>query len=99
MKQYLTRQQVIAYRRRVLKEAEEKGVTAAARVFGIHRDTIYAWRAEILPQKPEPKGKAYWQTNEVVEDLILQIRFSRAYGPKRMKTKLSDFGYIDLLGI
>lgn len=92
MKQYLTKQQVLAYRRRVLKEAEEKGATAASRVFGIHRDTIYAWRAEIVPQKPGPRGRVYWQTDEEVADLILQIRLGRDYGPKRIKTELSDFG-------
>lgn len=54
MKKELTRTQVLAYRRRVLKDAEESGVTAAARRHCIHRDTIYAWKQEIFPQKPGP---------------------------------------------
>ena len=89
---YLTKQQVLAYRRRVLDEANKRSVTATARLFGIHRDTIYAWRKEIMPQKPGPKGRVHWQTSEEIEDLILQIRLSKNYGPKRIKLELADFG-------
>ena len=41
VKKNLTRHQVIAYRKRVLTEADAKGAAIAARMFGIHRDTIY----------------------------------------------------------
>jgi len=92
MKQYLTKQQVLAYRRRVLTEADKHGATHTARMFGIHRDTIYAWRHELFPQKPGPKGRVSWQTDEATEDIILQIRLGLHYGPKRIVLELRDFG-------
>ena len=94
MKQYLTKQQVLAYRRRVLAEADKHGATHAARMFGIHRDTIYAWRHELHPQKPGPKGRVSWQTDAETEDLILQMRLGLHYGPKRIKAELHDFGCV-----
>ena len=92
MKKNLTRHQVIAYRKRVLAEADRKGATASARMFGVHRDTIYAWRDELSPQKPGPKGRVPWQTNEETEDLVLQIRLGLSYGPKRIVDEMGDFG-------
>lgn len=90
MKKYLTKKQVLAYRRRVLIDADEIGVTATARRYGIHRDTIYDWRREIVPQKPGPKGRVYWQTDKEVEELIIQVRLATNYGPKRIKDELAD---------
>ena len=90
MKKYLTKQQVLAYRRRVLVDAESMGVTTAARRYGIHRDTIYEWRKEIVPKKPGPIGRVYWQTDEQIEELILQLRLGTNYGPKRLKDELAD---------
>ena len=92
MKKHLTKHQVLAHRRRVLVDAELKGVTVAARTYGIHRDTIYEWRKEIVPKKPGPRGRVYWQTDEQVEKLILQLRLSTNYGPKRLKDELADLG-------
>ena len=92
MKQKLTRAQVLAYRRRVLADAEKLGVSAAARRYGIHRDTIYAWRKEIFPQKPGPKDNIWWQTDETTADLIIQLRLSLGYGTKRLKDELADIG-------
>lgn len=94
MKKELTRVQVLAYRRRVLKDADEIGASAAARRHCIHRDTIYAWRWEIFPQKPGPAGRMWWQTDETIEDLILQVRLGLGYGPKRIKDELADIGVI-----
>jgi len=85
---------VLAYRRRVLRDAEELGVSAVARRYGIHRDTIYEWRKEILPQKPGPKGIVFWQTDIETEKLILQIRLGTNYGPKRIKYELGDYGIV-----
>lgn len=84
----------MAYRRRVLRDAEELGVSAVARRYGIHRDTIYEWRKEILPQKPGPKGIVFWQTDIETEKLILQIRLGTNYGPKRIKYELGDYGIV-----
>ena len=83
---------MLAYRRRVLSDAEELGVTTVARRYGIHRDTIYAWRKEIVPQKPGPRGVVFWQTDIETEELILQIRLGTNYGPKRIKYELGDYG-------
>jgi len=90
MKKHLTKHQVLAYRRRVLKDAESLGVSLAARMYGIHRDTIYDWRREIVPQKPGPRGTVFWQTATETEELILQLRLGTNYGPKRLKHELSD---------
>jgi transposase InsO family protein len=94
MKKYLSKVQVLAYRRRVLYDAEELGVTITARRYGIYRSTIYRWRDEIVPQKPGPSGIVYWQTNEETEALILQIRLGTNYGPKRIKYELGDYGVV-----
>ena len=55
MKQYLTNHQVLAYRGRVLAEGDKYGATHAARMFGIYRDALYAWRHELIHQKPGPR--------------------------------------------
>ena len=92
MKKNLTRQQVLSYRRRVLADAEKLGVSAASRRHCIHRDTIYAWRREFFPQKPGPAGTVWWQTDEVTSNLILQVRLSLSYGPKRIKDEFVYLG-------
>ncbi len=92
MKKHLSKQQVLAYRRRVLEDAEVVGVTAAARRYGIHRDTVYDWRRQIVPQKPGPRGRVFWQADPETEELILQVRLSTKYGPKRIKDELEDIG-------
>lgn len=92
MKKHLTKKQVLAYRRRVLLDADEIGVTAASRRYGIHRDTIYDWRRNLVPQKPGPRGMVFWQTKEEVELLILQVKLSTDYEPKRIKDELQDMG-------
>lgn len=90
MKKHLNKRQVVAYRRRVLFDADKLGVVAAARRYGIHRDTIYDWRKEILPQKPGPRGRVYWQTDTDAEELVIQIRLATNYGPKRIRSELLD---------
>lgn len=94
MKKHLTKHQVLAYRRRVLHDADKHGVTATARTYGIHRDTIYDWRREIVPQKPGPRGRVYWQTDPYIEELVVQIRLATGYGPKRIKDELDDMGVV-----
>ncbi|MEO6761342.1 MAG: integrase core domain-containing protein [Candidatus Saccharimonadales bacterium] len=90
MKKHLTKKQVLAYRKRVLVDASECGVTTIARRYGIYRSTIYRWRQEIMPQKPGPRSTVYWQTDSDIEELVLQIRLSTNYGPRRIKDELSD---------
>ena len=92
MKKHLTKQQVLVYRRRVLADADKLGVTIVARRYGVYRSTIYRWRDEIIPQKPGPRNKVFWQTDEEIEVFILQLRLATNYGPKRLKNELSDYG-------
>jgi Integrase core domain len=94
MKNHLTFKQVLQYRARVLADAERLGVTKTARLYGIHRDTIYDWRREIAPQKPGPSNGVFWQTDEETEALILQLKLATDHGPKRLRHELIDYGVI-----
>jgi transposase InsO family protein len=94
MKNHQPFRQVIQYRARVLAEADLHGVTKTARLYGIHRDTIYDWRREIAPQKPGPSGEVSWQTDEETEALILQVKLATSHGPKRLLHELAGFGVI-----
>lgn len=89
---YLTKRQVLDYRGRVLKEADGLGVSAASRRYGVSRGTIYNWSREIMPQKTGPKNAVFWQTDKVIEELIIQVRLATDYGPQRIKDELNDFG-------
>jgi len=94
MKKHLTKQQVLAYRRRVLVDADELKVAVAARRHGVYPSTIYRWRKEIIPQKPGPRGRVFWQTDTDLEELVIQIRLATGYGPKRLQSELSDMGVV-----
>lgn len=91
LKKQLTFRQVIQYRRRVLADAETYGPSVAARRYGIHRDTIYAWRSALAPQKPGPTNVS-WQTDDETEALILQLRLATGHGPKRLVHELEGLG-------
>ncbi len=91
---HLTKTQVLDYRGRVLKDAEKHGVSRASRMYGVTRKTIYNWRKEICPQKTGPRSAVFWQTDEELEILIIQIRLATGYGPKRIKDELADFDII-----
>jgi transposase InsO family protein len=86
-----TKQQLIQYRLRVLKDAQEYGVAKSARRFGLSRFTIYAWRKNIEPVKHGPKSVG-WQTNPEVEAIILQLKLATGYGPKRLSAELKLVG-------
>jgi transposase len=92
MKKQLSFRQVVQYRKRVLADAEKQGVTKTARLYGIHRDTVYAWRAELEPKKPGPDGGVPSKTDEETEALILQLRLATGHGPKRLVHELADIG-------
>ena len=89
MKHHLTKRQVIQYRLRVLADARLHGATKAARMYGIHRDTIYDWRRQLEPQKPGPKSPVSWQTEEDVSELVIQLKLATGYGPKRLRPELA----------
>src|SRR3979411_751735 len=86
-----TRQQLIQYRLRVLKDADLYGVAKAARRYGLSRFTIYAWRKNVEPVKHGPKSVG-WQTDPDTEALILQVKLATNYGPKRLKAELDLTG-------
>lgn len=64
MKKCLTKQQVLDYRARVLNDSDKLSVSTAARRYGLSRGTIYNWQAEINPQKTDPRGPVFWQTDK-----------------------------------
>lgn len=86
-----TKQQLIQYRLRVLKDAEQYGVAKAARRFGLSRFTIYAWRKSVEPVKHGPKSVS-WQTDPETKALILQLKLATGYGPKRLRAELELAG-------
>jgi len=86
-----TKQQLIQYRLRVLKDADQYGVAKAARRFGLSRFTIYAWRKSVEPVKHGPKLVS-WQTDAETEALILQLKLATGYGPKRLRAELELAG-------
>ena len=92
MKKNLTFRQVLQYRARVLQDAEQYGAAQTARRYGIHRDTIYAWRQELTPRKPGPSGTVPWQTGEETEALVLQYKLATGHGPKRLHVELANMG-------
>lgn len=89
---YLNQQQLICYRKRVIRDSYKDGVSKTARMYGISRSSIYEWRNNPVPKKPGPKGRVYWQTSEEVEAKIVKIRKATNYGPKRLKHELNLLG-------
>lgn len=88
-----TKQQLIQYRLRVLKDADQYGVAKTSRRFGLSRFTIYAWRKSVEPVKHGPKS-VNWQTDPEMEALILQLKLATNYGPKRLRAELGLAGVI-----
>jgi transposase len=89
---YLNERQLIQYRRRVLKDCEKHKVAHVARMYGIHRSTIYEWMRSIKPKKTGPKVRVAWQTVEKLENEIVRIREATNYGPKRIKQEFMAIG-------
>jgi len=90
--QYINEHQRIQHRQRVLRDAEEQGVSRAARRHGLSRKTLYQWRKEIVPQKPGPKGRVAWQTSINLEEEVIRLRKETNYGPKRIQAELKFKG-------
>jgi len=63
-------------------------------MYGIHRDTVYAWRKELAPQRPGPTGGTPWQTDEETEAVVLQLKLATGHGPKRLVHELADLGVV-----
>ncbi len=89
---HLSKQQLIQYRMRVLKDAERHGVAKAARRYGISRFTIYAWRKSVQPHKRGPSSPVSWQTDQDTEAIIIQLKLATGYGPKRLRPELELIG-------
>lgn len=92
MNKYLTERQIIQHRQRVLRDSEKYGVTKAARMYGIHRSTIYEWRKNIVPRKKGPQDKVPWQTSQEMEEKVIEMKKRTNYGPKRIKQELKIIG-------
>jgi transposase len=90
---HLSKQRLIQYRLRVLKDADLYGVAKAARRFGLSRFTIYPWRKSVEPTKHGPKS-VDWQTDPETEALILQLKLATNYGPKRLRAELELVGVV-----
>jgi len=91
-KKYLNERQLIQYRKRVLKDCEKYAVAKVARIYCIHRSTIYEWMKSVKPRKTGPKGRVSWQTDEKLEKEIIRIRKATNYGPKRIKQEFKAIG-------
>ncbi len=92
MNTYLSERQIIQHRQRVLKDTKKYGATKAARIYGIHRSTIYEWKNNIVPQKKGPQEKVPWQTSQEMEEKIIKMKKGTNYGPKRIKQELKIIG-------
>lgn len=92
MNKHLTKLQVIQHRQRVLKDAEKYGATKTARMYGIHRSTIYEWKRNAVPQETGPKQRVSWQTSQKMEDKVIQMKKDTNYGPKRIREELKIIG-------
>jgi transposase InsO family protein len=88
-KKHLSKYQEECHKRRVVKESYRVGATAASRLYGVHRDTIYAWRKTIKKKKPGPKRRVSWQTPIGIERIVTRLRQHTKYGPKRLQTELA----------
>lgn len=91
---HLNKRQLIQYRLRVLKDADSRGVAAAARRYGISRFTIYAWKKSIQPCKRGPRNPVGWQTDPDTEAMIIQLKLATGYGPKRLRPELELIGVL-----
>ena len=89
---YLNERQLIQYRKRVLKDCERYPIAKVARIYGLHRSTIYEWKKSVKPKKTGPKSRVSWQTNEKLEKEIIRIRKVTNYGPKRIRQELEAIG-------
>lgn len=90
---HLSKQQLIQYRLRVLKDVEQHGVAGTARRFGVSRFTIYAWQKSVEPRKRGP-GEVAWQTDAATERHIIQLKHATNYGPKRLRAELELVGVV-----
>ncbi len=88
---HLSKQQLIQYRLRVLKDVEQHGVAGTARRFGVSRFTIYAWQKSVEPRKRGPREVA-WQTDPETERRIIRLKRATNYGPKRLRAELALAG-------
>jgi len=89
---FLSERQLVQYKRRVLRDADLYGVAQTSRRYGIHRDTLYRWRKEVLPQKRGPHTPVPWQTERTQERMVIRMRKKTNYGPKRIQKELELFG-------
>ena len=88
---YLNERQRQSYKKRVVADSWKYGATKASRMYGIHRDTVYEWRKNIIPRKHGPKKRVPWQTPAYLERIVVRLKQQTNYGPKRLKVELSCY--------
>ena len=87
---------LFGYRLQVFDLAGRTSVSHACRVFGIHRSTYYAWRAqvdrgglEMLRPKERRRPQMPNQLSAVVEERIVSFAIAHpGLGPKRIAAEL-----------
>lgn len=89
---YINKDQLLAHRKRVLRDAGTCGVTAASRMYGLPRQTLYRWKKQLEPIKPGIKGRTAWQTAPDLEEQVIALRTATGYGPKRLQAELALTG-------
>lgn len=88
-KHYLNERQIIAYRKRVLADASQFGVTKASRLYGIGRSSIYYWISNGIDIKPMgPIDPVVWKTSDDLEKEVIKLKKETNYGPKRLRPEL-----------
>lgn len=87
-----TEEQIVAYRRHILREAVRNGVAATAKAYGFSRATLYLWRDSLIPRRRGPRGPVRWRTDVEREEAVIMMREITNYGPKRIKRELALVG-------
>jgi transposase InsO family protein len=89
---------LFGYRLRLFDHAREVGVSAACRVFGIHRSTYYRWKAmversglEMLRPRERRAPRMPNQTSPVIEARVLAFAIAHpGLGPRRISATLAQ---------
>jgi transposase InsO family protein len=89
---------LFGFRLRLFDHAREVGVSAACRIFGVHRSTYYRWKAmversglEMLRPRERRSPRKPNQTNPVIEARILAFAIAHpGLGPRRISASLAQ---------
>ncbi|MGV1015637.1 MAG: helix-turn-helix domain-containing protein [Methyloceanibacter sp.] len=87
---------LFGYRLQLFAEAQRTSVSAACRLFGVHRSTYYAWKRqvdrhglEMLRPRERRRPKMPNQLSKMVEERIVSFSIAHpGFGPKRVAAEL-----------